>query len=71
MKKPAMNISKSLRGQRAPGRASEPVKVGKLTPGGSRIVPGESGVEGPPGAKRERNSVVHYAEPLGRHFGGK
>jgi hypothetical protein len=70
MKSPSKNVSRSLRGQRAPGRKQTGVSVSKLTTGGSMIVPGEGGVEDPPGA-RHTNSAKDHADALGRLVGGR
>lgn len=69
MKSPSKNVSRSLRGQRAPGRAQEPISTSSQTRGGSMIVPGEGKVEVPPGRERA-NSAAEYGNPLGRKVGG-
>jgi hypothetical protein len=69
MKAPSKNVSSSLRSQRAPGRAQENIGTSRLTSGGSMTVPGEGGVERPPG-RTHVNEACYFADPLGSHFGG-
>lgn len=70
MKPASKNMSASIRGQRVPGREETPISVEGLKQGpGSRIIPGESGVERPPGT-RER-SAARFADANGRRVGGR
>jgi len=76
MKPPSKNITASLKGQRPPGRGSEPVSTGKLTRyGPSMTVPGDGTVSKAPGTgtrddgRQERSASV-YADALGRRVGG-
>ena len=76
MKAPSKNITASLKGQRPPGRGSEPVSTGKLTRyGPSMTVPGDGMTDKAPGTgtrsdgRQERSASV-YADALGRRVGG-
>lgn len=69
MKAPSKNVSASLRGQRIAGRGQESISVTKQSGRPSMTVPGEGGVERPPGAMHER-SAAKYTDPMSR-FGGK
>ena len=70
--RPSKNVSRSLRAQRIPGRASEPIEVSKLKGGaGSRMLQGESGVEPPPGYDHNENTAARYGAEVGRIFGGR
>ena len=64
------NWSKSLGSQRVPGREGGEDNTPTDMSGGkpSMILPGEGGVEKPPGVVSER-SAAHAAEPMKR-FGG-
>lgn len=71
MKSPSKNISRSLRSQRSPGRAGSPISVSKPRGGaGSRMVPGESGVESAPG-REEENCASRYGGAVGGLVGGR
>jgi hypothetical protein len=63
-------VSRSLRAQTPPGRNPTPLRIERLTPesAAGRILPGQSGVEAPPGL-HSRRSARAYAEPLGRKLG--
>ena len=69
MKSPSKNMSASLRGQ-SPGGDESP-RISKQSPesAAGRIIPGESGVEAPPGRVPAR-SVKPFAGAVGRRFGG-
>ncbi len=70
MKKPSKNISASLRGQKVSGRGGEDVQVsGMRDAKPSMTIPGEGGVEAPPGGRHDR-SAAHFTGPMSR-FGGK
>ena len=70
MKPPSKNMAKSLREQ-TPAR-EETISVSKQRPESAtdRVIPGESGVERPPG-KVSPSSAAHYAGATGEHFGGR
>ncbi len=68
MAAPSKNISASLRGQRSPGRGEEQITVASLHPGPSMTVPGEGGIEMPPGPEHER-CAAKYAAPMSRYGG--
>ena len=70
MKSPSKNMSASLRKQSPGGREGMPIEVGKQRPPSmaGAILPGEHGVEAPPGEVHSR-SAAHYAPATGSHFG--
>jgi hypothetical protein len=69
MKSPSTNISRSLRGQ---GKDSDAPRVSgqKTESAGSRVIPGESGIEDAPGNSPAKDLKAH-AGALGGHFGGR
>jgi hypothetical protein len=70
--RPVRNVSRSLRSQRIPGRASEPIETrGLKGASGSRLLPGTSGVESPPGHNYSANTAERYGDSVGAIFGGK
>lgn len=71
MKPPSKNMSASLRGQSPGGRGPEPVTVTSQNPqdASGMVIPGEGGVENPPGTVDGR-SAKNYARAVGGHFGG-
>jgi hypothetical protein len=72
MNTPSKNMSASLRGQGGKAGPAETPTVSKQRPmtAASSVLPGEHGVEQPPGAVHPR-SAQHYAGAVGGHFGGK
>lgn len=69
MKAPSKNVSASLRGQRLPGQEGMPISVSQLKSGkSSGVLPGERGVERPPGMRHSTNAS-HYADPLAKAGG--
>lgn len=70
MKSPSKNISQSLRGQRAPGRAPLEVPAPEMQKRGvSMIIPGMGGIEEEPTTQHPR-SVAKYCGPQRRYGGG-
>ena len=70
-KSPSKNMSASLRGQSPMANGADKISVGKVTPAtsASMTIPGEGGVENPPGTVKPR-SAKQYAEVTAKHFGG-
>ena len=73
MKKPSVNVSKSLAGQRTGGRSAESISVTGQVAGPTMTVPGEGKVQEAPGTNRNlggERSAQKYTEPMTR-WGGK
>lgn len=77
MKAPSKNIPADLKSQRPgePARGEENIMTQDLRSGGPTMtVPGEGGVETPPGLGMEHGgerSAAKYTEPMKRFGGGK
>ena len=73
MKPVSKNVSESLRGQKEAGREPHTPVVSGLKKGVSMTVPGEGGVEAPPGTDRgmQDRSAARSADAISPRFGGK
>ncbi len=71
MKKPSQNMSRSLRGQKPAMHSMETVSISRqrAESAADRIIPGEGGVEDPPGPTPTGSAKV-YAQAMGKVFGG-
>jgi len=73
MKSPSTSLGESLKRQRAPGRT--PITVPqpeRQKRGVANVAPGEGSVISGPGAaaRHHERSSAHYADVVGRRFGG-